>query len=160
MSPLMARLSRSQGPMIGAVSPVAALLTVVAAAINCPAALRNRPMPSSRLVMTRSNPWRRSSSWCRSSCRHQTIADAAHCLHDQWIAGIALDLAAQPIDLHVHGALADRPAIAGKRLPRHRLSRVCRQDPQHIALTVGQPDDLVAAAELATREMEYELAEA
>src|SRR5262249_21788888 len=101
MIPLMARLSRSHGPVIGALSAPAALLTALAAAISCPAALRNRPMPSSRLVMTRSwrgplNPGRRLSG------RHQTIADTAHCLHDQGIAGVALDLAAQPVDLHVH----------------------------------------------------------
>src|SRR5215472_1397916 len=160
MTALIALLSRSQGPVIGAVSTAAALVTAPAAAISCPAALRNRPMPSSRLVMNRSSLWGRSNLWRRSSRRHQTITNAAHRLHDQRIAGIAFDLAPKPVDLHIYSALADRPAIAGERLARHRLARACRQYPQHIALAVGEPDDLVAAAQLATRYMEHELAEA
>ena len=47
---------------------------------------------------------------------HQPVADAAHGLHDQRIGRIALDLAAQAVDLHVDRALADR-------------SRRCRQAP-------------------------------
>ena len=61
---------------------------------------------------TRPSAARRCRCRARSWRRHQPVADAAHGLHQQRIGGIALDLAAQPVDLHVDGALADRAAVA------------------------------------------------
>ena len=52
------------------------------------------------------------------------------------------------------------PRIAGEREPRHGLARRRRQEPEHVALAVGQMDDLVAALELAARDVEDEIAEA
>src|SRR5205807_1769744 len=90
---------------------------------------------------------------------HQPIADSAHGLHEQRIGGIELELAAQPIDLHIDGALAGRAAIAGQRQSRHGLAGRTREQPQHVALTVGEADDLLAAPQLAARDVEAELAE-
>src|SRR5438132_11453651 len=41
----------------------------------------------------------------RSRRGDEAIADAAHRLQEQWIGRVALDLAPQPVDLHVDGAL-------------------------------------------------------
>ena len=76
------------------------------------------------------------------------------------LAGLLLDLAAQPVDLHVDGAFRDCAAIAGERQPRHGLSRRRRQDAQHLALAVGQPDDFLAFAQFTARQMIDERPEA
>ena len=81
---------------------------------------RNLAMPMSSVVMQLSK-----SCWLSISWRgHQPVADAAHGLHQQRIGGIALDLAPQPVDLHVNGTLADRAAVAGEREPGHGLAGV------------------------------------
>src|ERR1700722_16177787 len=90
---------------------------------------------------------------------HQPITDTANGLHDERIARIALDLAPKPIDLHVDRALADRFAVSGKRLARHRLADIGGQYPQHVAFAVGQPDRFVAAAQFAAGKMEHERSE-
>ena len=61
------------------------------------------------------------------------------------LAGIALDLAAQPVHLHVDGALVRAAAVAGERHARHGLARHRRQHAQHVALAVGEVHDLLAA---------------
>src|SRR6267154_4801495 len=106
-------------------------------------------MPISMLVMYRCPSWR----------RHQPIADSAHGLDEQWVGGIALDLAPQPVDLNVDRAFADGAAIAGKREARHRVARAGREHPHHLALAIGQTDDLLAAAQLAARKMKHKIAE-
>ncbi len=70
---------------------------------------------------------------------------------EQRIGRIALDLAAQAVDLHVDRALVDRAAVAGERHARHGLARRRRQHAQHLALAVGEADDLVALAQFAAR---------
>src|SRR5580700_8474543 len=137
--------------MIGRMTVATAVAIACAVAARWPAALRNRPRLWSRLVMALSRHGR--------ACRHEAIADATHGLHDERIARIALDLAAQPIDLHVDGALAHRLAVAGQRLARHGLAGACGQDPQHFALAVGEADHLFAAAQFAARQMKHELPE-
>src|SRR5262249_57990023 len=68
---------------------------------------------------------------------HQPIADAAHRLDVQRVGRIALDLAAQAIDLHVHGPLADGVAVAaGEVEPRHDLARGSREQAHHLALAI------------------------
>src|ERR1700691_3076093 len=103
---------------MGPATARATLATALAAVTTRPAATRRRPMPSSKLVIVKTNH-RQNKSWCRSTRRDQPIAYAAHGLHDQGIGRITLDLAAQPVDLHVHGSLADALAVAGERLARH-----------------------------------------
>src|SRR5262249_20581186 len=76
------------------------------------------------------------------------------------VGGVALDLAAQAIDLNVDGALADRAARPGERLARHRLARRRRQQPKHLALAIGEPDRVLAALELAAPEVKLEITEA
>src|SRR5665213_1018851 len=139
--------------MIGRATAAVAAATALAAAARWKAALRNRPRPASKLVMLLNL------SWCGGARRHQPIAHAAHGLHDQRVARIAFDLAAQPIDLHIHRALADRLTVAGERLARHGLAGAGREHAQHFALAVGQPDHLFAAAQFAAREVKHELAE-
>src|SRR3954470_24901541 len=63
------------------------------AAETRPAAVRIRVRPVSSVLMAGS-----------SRRGDQAIPDAAHRLQEQRIGGIALDLAAQPVDLHVHRA--------------------------------------------------------
>jgi hypothetical protein len=60
-------LSRSQGPVIGAVTALTAPVTALAAATSCPAALRKRPIPSSRLVIKPLKLWRRQSETISAS---------------------------------------------------------------------------------------------
>src|SRR6516165_8841720 len=83
---------------------------------------------------------------------HQTIADAANRLQEEWIGGIALDLAPQAVDLHVDRALIDT-TVAGQRAARHGFSRSRREDAQHVTLAVGQMDDLLALAQFAAGEV-------
>src|SRR4051812_41904593 len=99
-------------------------------------------------------------AFSRSWRHHQPIADAAHGLDDQRIGWVALNLAAQAIDLHVDGALVDRTADAGERHARHGLAGRGGEHRQHLALAVGEPHDLVAAAKLGPADMKHELAEA
>src|SRR5579872_7412303 len=112
------------------------------------AAPRNTARPKSTLVMGRS-------SWQSD----QPVADATHGLDQKRIGRIALDLAPQPIDLHIDRALADRAPIAGEREPRHCLARARGQYPYHLALAVGEAHRLLAAAQLAAGEMKHELPE-
>ena len=51
-------------------------------------------------------------------------------------------------------------AVAGERQARHGFARRCGEHAQHFALAVGQVDDLLAAPQLAARDMEDEVAEA
>src|SRR5947199_297422 len=76
------------------------------------------------------------------------------------IGWIVLDLAAQPIDLHVDRAFTGIAAIAGECQPRHGLAGRSSEQPQHLALAIGEVNDLLAALELAARDVEAELAEA
>src|SRR5262245_16284864 len=115
---------------------------------TAPAAERSRAMPTSRLVMVTPS-WR----------YHETVPDAAHRLQEQRIGGVALDLAAQAIDLDVDGALAGGGAVAGEREARHRLARARGEHAQHLAFAVGEMDDLLALAQLAARDVEHERAE-
>src|SRR5882724_5817156 len=82
----------------------------------------------------------------------EAIADAAYRLQEQRIGGIALDLAPQAVDLHVDGALVDG-AVAGQGAARHGLAGRDREDAQHLALAVGQVNDLVALAQFAAAEV-------
>ena len=50
--------------------------------------------------------------------------------------------------------------VAGKREARHRFARLVGKNAQHLALAIGQANDLVAAAQLAAHDMEDEFAEA
>src|SRR6266436_7853086 len=79
------------------------------AAETRPAAVRISVRPVSSVLI-----------WICSGRRDQTIADAAYRLQEQRIGGIALDLAPQPVDLHVHRALVDG-AVAGERAARHSV---------------------------------------
>ena len=80
----------------------------------------------------------------------------------QRIGGIALDLAAQPVDLHVDRALADAVATVARPARGAAPSRpgLLASSAQHVAFAVGEVDDVVAALQLAAREMEDEVAEA
>ena len=91
---------------------------------------------------------------------HQPVADAAHGLHEQRIGGIALDLAAQAVDLHVDRALADRAAVAGERHARHGLARRRGEHAQHLALAVGQADRSSPLAQFAAPDVKHEGPEA
>src|SRR5262249_52299543 len=74
-----------------------------------------------------------------------------------------LNLAAQAIDLHVNGPLADRIAVAiaaGKLEPRHGLARRGREQAHHLTLAISEMDHLLAALEVAATEVEYEFAKA
>src|SRR4051794_37601999 len=75
-----------------------------------PAAVRIRVRPVSSVLIAGA-----------SRRRYQAVADAAHRLQEQRARGVALDLAAQPVDLHVYRALVDR-AVAGEIAARHRLA--------------------------------------
>ena len=89
----------------------------------------------------------------------QAVADAAHRLQEQRIGRVALDLAAQAVDLHVDRALiGGRPA--GEPLARHGARRRRREHAQDVALAIGQMDGLLALAQFAAGEMEDEGAEA
>ena len=59
---------------------------------------------------------------------------------------------AETVDLHVDRALVDG-AAAGERRARHGLARAGRKDAQHLALAVGQVNDLVAQAQFAALKM-------
>ena len=54
----------------------------------------------------------------------------AHGLHEQRIGGIGLDLAAQPVDLHVDGPLAGGCPASGEAQARHGFAGPRRQQPQ------------------------------
>src|SRR5262245_29079941 len=112
-----------------------------------------------RLPAPSAAAWRsqyRSRSWRD----HQPVADAAYGLDQQRVGRVALDLAAEAVDLNVDGALADGAAVAGKRKPRHRIAGRGRQHPQHLAFPVGKMDGLLAALELAAPDVEQEFAKA
>src|SRR5277367_4121225 len=86
------------------------------AAETRPAAVRISVRPVSSVVIGQG-----SSDICVSRRRDQAIADAAHRLQEQRIGGIALDLAAEPVDLDVDRAFVDG-AVAGERAARHGLA--------------------------------------
>src|SRR5690349_8373361 len=83
----------------------------------------------------------------------KTITDAAHRLEEQRVGGIALDLATQAVDLHIHRALVDAVAAASQRAARDRLARRVGENAQHLALAVGEMDDLVTITQFAALEM-------
>src|SRR5581483_1004554 len=60
----------------------------------------------------------------------QPVADATNGLQIERIGRIRLDLAAQPVDLHVDGALAGGAVVRNQRQARHRLAR-CRGEDRH-----------------------------
>ncbi len=82
----------------------------------------------------------------------QAITDAAHCLQEQRIGGVALDLAPQAVDLHVDRAFV-HGAVAGQRAARHRLSPGERQKAKHVAFAVGEADHFLAVTQLAALQM-------
>src|SRR5437868_5636598 len=112
-----------------------------------PAAVRIRVSPVSSVLIAGAS-WR----------RHQAVADAAHRLQEQRTGGIALDLAPQPVDLHVDRALVDG-AVAGELAARHGLAARGGEDAQHVALAVGEMDGFLAAAQFAAVEVIDEGAE-
>src|SRR4051794_21480387 len=65
-----------------------------------------------------------------------------------------------PRDPRAPAAPPPRAAIAGQRHTRHGLARRRREDAQHLALAVGEPDALLAFAQFAAREVKHERAEA
>src|SRR5690606_8988789 len=90
----------------------------------------------------------------------QLVADAAHGAEIQGIGRIALDLAAQPVDLHVDGALAGINAGGGEGLARYGLTGARGEHAQHLAFAVGDAHRLAVARQLAAAEVKLELAEA
>src|ERR1700748_2616894 len=137
---IMINSARAYRPV--GIQPLKALPSLPFAAETRPAAERIRVRPVSSVLI---------GIWTSGRC-DQAVADAAHRLQEQRACRIALDLAAQPVDLHVDGALVDA-AIAGQRPARHGLAGGDRQDPQHLALAVGEMDDVLALAQLAAAEM-------
>ncbi len=85
----------------------------------------------------------------------QPVADAAHRLQPHRVRRIALDLAAQPVDLDVDGALADvgfcrrraRGAEWSRRRGRRRSARIS-------CFAVGELQRLAAALQLAACDLE------
>ena len=105
----------------------------------------------------RCNPDVERASWRR----HQPVADAAHGLHEQRIGGIALDLAPQPVDLHVDRALAGAAAVAGQRAaaapsrPGVAASSRSMSRSRSVRWMISSP-----RLQFAAREMKDEIAEA
>src|SRR5438874_2706594 len=127
------------------IQPLKALPSLPLAAETRPAAERISVRPVSSVLM--------SGFWAIGLWRgDQAIADAAHRLQEEGIGRIALDLAAQPVDLHVDGALV-HAAVAGQCAARHGLARRHAEDAQHLALAVGEMDDLLALAQFAAAEV-------
>src|SRR6266550_4404472 len=115
-----------------------------------PAAVRISVRPVSSVLIGRTLA---ASSWENGSRRcDQAIADAAHGLQEQGIGGIALDLAPQPVDLHVDRAFVDG-AVAGQRAARHRLAARDGENAQHLTFAIGEMNDFLALAQLAALEM-------
>ena len=85
----------------------------------------------------------------RHGRHHQPVADAAHGLNEQRIGGIALDLAAQPVDLHIDRAFAGAPPTPVSAMRGTVSPRLRRQQPQHVLLAVGEMDGLLAAPQFA-----------
>ena len=84
----------------------------------------------------------------------QPIANAAHGLQPDRVGRIALDLAAQPVDLHVDGALADLGFAADQLVARDGLAGARGEDRQDLLLAVGQLQRLAAPLQLAPRDLE------
>src|SRR5258705_7672663 len=80
----------------------------------------------------------------RPSVRVKYIALSAHGLQIDWIGRIGLDLAAQPVDLHVDGALAAaRRIVAGQFVAGDRRAAPLGEQAQEVALALGELDALV-----------------
>jgi hypothetical protein len=88
----------------------------------------------------------------RSRRGDHAIADTTHRLQEQRIGGVALDLAPQAVDLHVDRTLV-HGAITRQCVARHRFAPRQCQNPQHIALAVGETNDFLALPQFAAFQM-------
>src|SRR6516162_3472202 len=84
----------------------------------------------------------------------QPVADAAHRLQIERIGGIGLDLAAQPVDLHVDGAFAGGTVARHQCQARYGFAWRRGEDRHDLALAVGEMDEIAAAAKLEALAME------
>ena len=84
----------------------------------------------------------------------EPIPNTAHGLQPDRIGRIALDLAAQPVDLDVDGALADFRIVADKLVAGYRLTCPRREDRQDLLLAVGQLQRLAATLQFAPGNLE------
>src|ERR1700733_775608 len=93
----------------------------------------------------------RAYSRSRSRVGDELVARPARGLQKKRIGGIVFELAAQPVDLHVDGALlrAAAAAPARQRLARNADPRRRAEQTQDLALALGQPDGHVAAPQFA-----------
>src|SRR6476620_6114773 len=97
----------------------------------------------------------------RASFGIQNVTFATHGLQINWIGGILLDLAPEPVDLHVDGAFAAILAIVlGELVPRHRHAGTLGEVAKELTLALGQTDSFTAAFELAAADMKHEIAHA
>src|SRR5690606_21323717 len=74
----------------------------------------------------------------------QPVSNTAHCLQPYRIGRVALDLAAQSVDLHVDRPLAHLRVVAHQFVTRNRLSGALGEDRQDFLLALGQPQRLPA----------------
>src|SRR5690606_12674795 len=84
----------------------------------------------------------------------QPVADAAYGLEPDRVGRVALDLAAQPVDLDVDGALADVGFPGDEFVARNGFAGAAGEDRQYLLLAVGQLERLAAALQFAARDLE------
>src|SRR6516225_5452983 len=97
----------------------------------------------------------------RASFRIQNVAFAAHCLQIDRIGWILLDLAPEPVDLHVDGALTAILAIVlGKLVPRDSHAGALGEVAQELAFALSEADGFAAAFQLAAADVKHESAHA
>ena len=99
------------------------------------------------------------SVFASSAVDEKPVAGAAHGLQMQRIGGVAFDFVAQAIDLNIHRALVAGAAGPGEHFAGHGFAGVRGQQPQHVALALGQADDFLAAPQIAAMQIEAEAAE-
>src|SRR5665213_1489969 len=96
----------------------------------------------------------------RPSLGIENVALAAHRLQIDGIGGVVLDLAPEPVDLHVDGALAAIVAVLGELVAGDGHGGALGEIAEELPLALGEANRLAVALELAAADVEDEIAHA